>query len=84
MGCHLWGRTESDTTEVTSSSSNSSYMDGPSDDHIKRSKSERERQILHDITYTWNLKYNRNGISLGIFSSHHCELNKELGLDDNY
>ena len=30
-----------------------------------RSKSERERQILHDIPYMWNLKYNRNGISLG-------------------
>ena len=22
-----------------------------------RNKSERERQILYDITYTWNLKY---------------------------
>ena len=33
-----------------------SNMDGPSDYHTKRSKSERKRQI-HDITYLWNLKY---------------------------
>ena len=59
-------------------------MDGPSDYHIKLSKSQKERQILHDITYTWNLKYDRNGVSLGVFSSHHWALNKELGLDDNY
>ena len=26
----------------------------------KRSKSERERQILYDITYMWNLKYDTN------------------------
>ena len=32
-------------------------MDGPRDYHTKWSKSERERQILHDITYTWNLNY---------------------------
>ena len=24
------------------------------------SKSERERQIFHDITYTWSLKYDTN------------------------
>ena len=35
-------------------------MDGPRDDHTKRSKSERERQTPCDITYTWNLKYNTN------------------------
>ena len=28
MGCHLWGRTESDTTEATCSSSSSSNSDG--------------------------------------------------------
>ena len=28
-----------------------SYMDGPRDYHIKWSKSDRERQILYDITY---------------------------------
>ena len=28
--------------------------------HTKQSKSERERQILHDITYMWNLKYDTN------------------------
>ena len=32
-------------------------IDGPRDDRIKWSKSERERQILYDITYMWNLKY---------------------------
>ena len=31
-------------------------MDGPRDYHTKRSKSGRERQISHDITYMWNLK----------------------------
>ena len=35
-------------------------MDGPRDYHTKWSKSERERQIPHDITYTWNLKYDTN------------------------
>ena len=35
-------------------------MDGPRGYHTKRSKSERERQIPYDITYTWNLKYNTN------------------------
>ena len=32
-------------------------MDGPGDYHTERSQSERERRILYDITYTWNLKY---------------------------
>ena len=32
-------------------------MGGPRDDHTKRSKSDRERQIPCDITYMWNLKY---------------------------
>ena len=27
------------------------------DDHAKQSKSDRERQISYDVTYTWNLKY---------------------------
>ena len=35
-------------------------MDGPRDNHTKRSKSERERQIPYEITYTWNLKYDTN------------------------
>ena len=35
-----------------------SNMDGPRDDHTKWSKSDRERQILYDITYMWNLKKN--------------------------
>ena len=37
-----------------------SNMDGPRDYHTKWSKSERERQILYNITYMWNLKYDTN------------------------
>ena len=37
-----------------------SNMDGPRDYHTKWSKSERERQIPHDTTYMWNLKYDTN------------------------
>ena len=36
-----------------------SNMNG-SEEYIKWSKSERERQIPYDITYTWNLKYDTN------------------------
>ena len=32
-----------------------SNMDGPRDYQTKWSKSDRERQILYDITYMWNL-----------------------------
>ena len=32
-------------------------MDATRDYHTK---SERERQILYDVTYTWNLKYGTN------------------------
>ena len=35
-----------------------SNMDSPRDYHSKQSKSDRERQILYDITYMWNLKNN--------------------------
>ena len=37
-------------------------MDGPRDrdDHTKWSKPDREKQILYDITYMWNLKNNTN------------------------
>ena len=34
-----------------------SNIDGPRDYHTK---SERERQISYDITYTWKLKYDTN------------------------
>ena len=37
-----------------------SNMDEPRDYHTKWSKSEKERQILYDITYMWNLKNNTN------------------------
>ena len=33
-------------------------MDGLREYHTNWSKSGRERQILYDITYTWNLKNN--------------------------
>ena len=33
-----------------------SNMNGPRDCHTKSSKSDRERQILYDITYICNLK----------------------------
>ena len=35
-------------------------MDGLGDDHTKRRKSERERQIPNDITYVWIPTYNTN------------------------
>ena len=35
-------------------------MDTTRDYHTKWSKSEREKQILYDITYTWNLNYDTN------------------------
>ena len=35
-------------------------MDTSRDYRTKQSKSERERQILYDITYVWSLKYDTN------------------------
>ena len=35
-------------------------MDGPRYYHTMCTKSGRERQILFDITYMWNLKYDTN------------------------
>ena len=37
-----------------------SNMDGPREYHTKWSKPDRERQILCDIAYMWNLKNNTN------------------------
>ena len=34
-------------------------MDGPRVYYTKWNKSDRERQILYDITYLWNLKKNQ-------------------------
>ena len=31
-------------------------MDGPRDGHTEWSKTDRERKILYDVTYMWNLK----------------------------
>ena len=47
-----------------------SNMDGPRDYHTKWSKSGRERQISHDITYMWNLK---NDTSELIYKSQNME-----------
>ena len=33
-----------------------SNMDEPRDSHTEWSKSERERQILYEVAYMWNLK----------------------------
>ena len=41
-----------------------SNMDGPRGYHTKWSKSDREGQILYDITYMWNLKNNNKRIYL--------------------
>ena len=35
-------------------------MDGFRDYQTKWSESDRERQIPHEITYTWNLNYDTN------------------------
>ena len=35
-------------------------MDTIRDHHTKWSKSGRERQISHEITYVWNLRYDTN------------------------
>ena len=40
-------------------------MDAPSDYHTRWNKAERERQILCDITYMWNLKYDTNELIYG-------------------
>ena len=49
----------SGVTTATKKNKAGSNMDGPRDDHIKRSKSERERRLSY-ITYMWNLKYDTN------------------------
>ena len=37
-----------------------SDMDGPAGHYAKWNKSDRERQILYDFTYVWNLKNKTN------------------------
>ena len=39
-------------------------MGRPRDYHSKWRRSERERQISHDITYMWNLKYDTKNLSM--------------------
>ena len=74
-------------------------MDGPRD-FTKKSKSERERQIPYDITYTWNLKYDTNQhiyekkINPPIYREETCDCQEEgrlregrigsFGLEANY
>ena len=42
------------------SNAHGSNMDGPRDYHNKWSKSDKDRQILYDIVYMRNLKYDTN------------------------
>ena len=42
-------------------------MDGPRDYHTKWSKSDREIQILYDITYMWTLKKKKETDLFGTF-----------------
>ena len=44
------------TMEKEQNNSIWSNMDGPTDCHTELSKSDREWQMLYDITYMWNLK----------------------------
>ena len=46
VGCHLWGGTESDTTEVTEQQQQ----------HTEWSKSERKTPMQYVNTYIWNLE----------------------------
>ena len=39
-------------------------LDGPSGHYAKWNKPVKERQILHDITYMWNLKKKKKKIKL--------------------
>ena len=38
-------------------------MDGLGEHYAKLNKPDRERQILYDITYMWNLKYDTNELT---------------------
>ena len=35
-------------------------IDAPRDYHTKWSKSDKDRQISYDVTYMWNLQYDKN------------------------
>ena len=43
-----------------------SNMDGSTDYHTKKSKSDKERQIACDITYMWNLKKKMRQVNICI------------------
>ena len=49
-----------------------SNVDRASHYHARQSRSERERQIIHDIVYMWNLKYDT--------SEHICKTNRLTGM----
>ena len=54
-------------------------MVGPRDDHTKRSKSERERQISYDIIYMLNLK--QKMIQMNLFTKQtHRHSNKLMDI----
>ena len=50
-----------------------SNIDGLRDDHTKRRKSERERQISYDITYMWVLTYNTMNLTMKQRQTHRRE-----------
>ena len=41
-----------------------SHMDGTRDNQTKQNKSERERQMPHDLTYLRNIKYDTTQMNL--------------------
>ena len=60
--CVEWNGLEWNITQPFKIINNTIYsnIDKPRDDHTKQSKLKRERQILYDFTYMWNLKYDTN------------------------
>ena len=45
-------------------------QDGTGDYHTRGSKSKRERQIAYDITYMWNLKYDKRNLFMKQKNTH--------------
>ena len=59
---YIYAYTQWNTTQPYKEQNNAicSNMDGTRDSHPEWSKSERERQIPHDITYIWKVIYGTN------------------------
>ena len=53
-------------------------MDATRDDHTKESNSERERQILYNITYMQNLNYDNNELT---YEPETCGCQERVGRD---